>query len=158
MCDEFKDVPYVFVADDAFALHKNMLKPYKVIPSQQHRIFNYRLSRARRISENTFGILVQKFRIFRTTIIADVPLVESTINSCVCIHNWLKNKSRYINNGLVDKEIDGKLIPGSWRSVNSLQSLQPINRNPTNEAKQIRDNFAKYFNTVGSVPWQNNSS
>ena len=45
--------PYFFVGDDAFALKKFMMKPY-----HQHnltadkRVYNYRLSRARRISEN----------------------------------------------------------------------------------------------------------
>lgn len=154
---EFKNVPFVFVADDAFALHENMLKPYKVIPSQQHRVFNYRLSRARRIIENSFGILAQKFRIFRTTIIADLELVESITNCCVCIHNWLRVKNTtYIDKGLVDEDINGKLVPGSWRGSDSWRSLNPTNRNPTNESKQIRDSFAEYFNTGGAVYWQNN--
>lgn len=148
----------MFVADDAFALHENMLKPYKIIPSQLQRIFNYRLSRARRIIENTFGILAQKFRIFRTTIIADVTLVEKITNCSVCLHNWLRDKnSNYIYKGLVDRDINGKIIPGDWRNNNNnLRSLQPINRNPTVEAKKVRDSFAQYFNTVGSVEWQNN--
>ena len=49
--------PYVFVGDDAFALKKFMMKPY---PQQNltadKRVYNYRHSRARRISDNLFGI------------------------------------------------------------------------------------------------------
>ena len=55
----------MFVAGDAFALNENMLKPFigsKLTVNQG--IFNYRLSRARRIIENTFGILSSKWRIF----------------------------------------------------------------------------------------------
>lgn len=44
-----KAVPYLIVADDAFALKPNLLKPYSARElSGLQRIFNYRLSRARR--------------------------------------------------------------------------------------------------------------
>ncbi|KAJ8929905.1 hypothetical protein NQ314_017370 [Rhamnusium bicolor] len=60
----------VFVADDAFPLRTNLLKPYSRIRtlSQKKKIFNYRLSRARRIVENAFGILISRFRIFKRPI------------------------------------------------------------------------------------------
>ena len=49
--------PYVIVADDAFAL-----KPYSQVGLTKERcIFNYRLSRARRVVENAFGILANRF-------------------------------------------------------------------------------------------------
>lgn len=153
---DFKDVPHVFVADDAFELHENMLKPYKSIPTQQHLVFNYRLSRARRMIENCFGILSAKFRIFRTTINADLTLVESITQSCVCLHNWLRAKNTdYISTGLVDSEVDGKVIPGSWRDLEHVwQPLQTRNLNSTTAAKKIRDRFSQYFSNAGSVPWQ----
>ena len=52
-------LPYVIVADDAFPLKPHLMIPYSFLSlSKENRVFNYRLSRARRISENAFGILV----------------------------------------------------------------------------------------------------
>jgi hypothetical protein len=53
-----KLTPYVIVADDAFAMKLYLTKPfpYKNQPGP-NRLFNYRLPRARRIVENTFGMI-----------------------------------------------------------------------------------------------------
>ena len=69
-------LPFVFIGDDAFSLKRHMMKPY---PSTnmgiEKLIFNYRLSRARRIIENTFGIMASRFRVFYRPIIGDVEKV-----------------------------------------------------------------------------------
>lgn len=71
ICGQTKKTPYFLVGDAAFPLKTYMLRPFpgKYLPDSK-RVFNYRLSRARRVIENAFGILATKFRIFRRPIIA----------------------------------------------------------------------------------------
>lgn len=157
----FVNVPYVFVADDAFSLTENMLKPYGAAHlTKEERILNYRLSRARRMIENSFGILSSKWRIFRTTINADVEIVES-IGACVCLHNWLRSKQgqesfTYIAPDLVDRyDASGNLIVGSWRNEeNNFISLERSKGNLNRNGKDVRNAFKQYFNGEGSVDWQ----
>ena len=53
--------------------------------------FNYRLSRARRIIENTFGIAAARFRVFRCPIHARVEMVVNITKVVVALHNYLMN-------------------------------------------------------------------
>jgi hypothetical protein len=63
--------PHVIVDDEAFPLKTYLMRPYSGSQSKgdnEKRIFNYRLSRARRVAENAFGILSQKFQIYQRTL------------------------------------------------------------------------------------------
>jgi len=63
-------LPYIFVADDAFPLTSDLMKPFRQadLTSSEKRIYNYRVSRARRIVKKAFDILAMRFRIFHTNI------------------------------------------------------------------------------------------
>jgi hypothetical protein len=81
--------PFLFVGDEAFPLMKNMMRPYpgKFLPENQQ-IYNYRLSRARRVVENAFGIAASRFRILRGEIIAIPVKVQRITMAVVALHNF----------------------------------------------------------------------
>ncbi|XP_031334954.1 putative nuclease HARBI1 [Photinus pyralis] len=146
--DTALSVPYVIVADDAFPLSKRIIKPYPLRGlSVEKRIFNYRLSRARRTVENAFGILTNRFRILQNTINLSPEKAEILTLTCCILHNFLavRNK-KYIR---------------PENEINETCSLETISQQggfrASNEALLTRNKFCDYFNTVGSVEWQNKS-
>ena len=54
------ELPYFLPGDEIFPLLNWLVRPYsaKALTSEIRKIFNYQLSHARRVIENTFGILV----------------------------------------------------------------------------------------------------
>ncbi|XP_046389323.1 uncharacterized protein LOC124158179 [Ischnura elegans] len=154
-------VPHVIVADDAFPLQHNIMKPYPDRGlSLQKRNFNYRLSRARRTSENAFGILVNRFRILLNCINLSVEKVEIVTLACIVLHNFLRSKkdANYLPQGLVDRVMsDGRVIPGVWREGPILdgQLVRQGGNRHNNDARAIRDEFCEYFVTDGILPLGN---
>lgn len=156
-----------FVADDAFALTESMMKPYsKRHLNEKEKIFNYRLSRARRTIENAFGILAARWRIFWRPIAVNPTTADNIIVSAIC-HNFLKSvndeqlalKRTYCPLNFVDCEDEnGNLTPGGWRLAEK-SNMQTMRKGPPCRAAQKafrqRDTLAKYFLTAeDEVPWQ----
>ena len=77
--------PFVFVADKGFALQPFMLRhfPRRNDLNFHKSIFDYRLSRARQVIENTFGILASRFRIFRRSIIGKTGNIKNITKAAV---------------------------------------------------------------------------
>ena len=89
---------YVFLGDDAFALKSFMMKPF---PQQgltgERRVYNYRHSSAWRISENLFGILANRWRIFFTTINLEPKYDKDVILAALILHNTLIKSPNSVN-------------------------------------------------------------
>lgn len=166
-----KPVPYVIVADNAFALKENMMNPYSGQDSQilgsPQRIYNYRLSSARSRIENTFGILTCIFRIFRKPMMLQVEKARIVVECAVLLHNFLRrsrtSSNTYSPPGMVDSHIDEngvrKFVPGTWRSdmddLTSSFPLKGVARRSRTTPKEIRNEFASFYaSDAGRVPWQ----
>ena len=83
-----KEAQFVCVGDDAFLLTNYMMKPY---PENNltidNRIFNYCLSRARQISENTFGILANRWRVLHKLFSLQPKKVKIITCAILILHN-----------------------------------------------------------------------
>lgn len=141
--------PYVIIADDAFPLSNRIMKPY---PNRglthEQKIFNYRLSRARRMIESTFGILANRFRVLMNPINLTPQKVQIITLACIALHNFLATENWRSYTDINEEEIN-----------NTLQDieLQGGNRS-TVEALSVRENFKAYFNSAaGAVYWQNDA-
>lgn len=157
------------VADEAFPLKRYIMRPYPGCNlDNRQKIFNYRLSRARRTIENSFGILTSRWRIFRTTIIADVNMAEWIVCTALCLHNYLRilelaerpENATYCPINYIDTwDNNGNIIPGNWRQDNINVTLQSIGRMGANNATRqnitLRDSLADYlYSPEGAVSWQ----
>ncbi|KAJ8939215.1 hypothetical protein NQ314_011205 [Rhamnusium bicolor] len=93
-------LPFVLVVDEAFPLTKYMMRPYprRSILNNRKNLFNYRLSRARRLIESCFGILSSRWRIYRKPIIASESTIITIIQATTCLHNFLMNRENNIAN------------------------------------------------------------
>lgn len=158
-----ENVPFVLVADDAFALKPNIMKPYPGSGlSSSNRIFNYRLSRARRCIENAFGIMSARFRVLLSPILVDAAKTRKITLACCALHNFLitKNGNEYAPIAFVDQcTADGSIIEGSWRRQVPENSMPPLQsqgcRYICDSAKRVRQELQDYFMSVeGEVPWQ----
>ena len=84
---------YYLVGDEGFPLKEYLLGqfPRRLLRTRE-KVFNYRLSRARRIVECAFGVLSSKFRLLRTEIAVYVNRAEKLVKACCIIHNILIDK------------------------------------------------------------------
>uniref|UniRef100_A0A673IN56 Zgc:194221 n=1 Tax=Sinocyclocheilus rhinocerous TaxID=307959 RepID=A0A673IN56_9TELE len=144
-------MPHVFVADEAFPLRRHMMRPH---PGQnigrEKRLYNYRLSRARRMVECSFGILATQWRLYRRVLGVTPEMAEKAIKATCILHNLLR----------VDQAEDHPQAPSS-EPDSSARAMGDLHRmssnNSSREAITIREKFTQYFSsTEGAVPWQEN--
>jgi len=156
-----QDMPYFFLGDDAFALRTSFTKPYPDrAHSRSHRLYNYRISRGRRVVENAFGILASRWRCLLTTLQQSPVVVIKMVNAMLCLHNFFRMNFPAEGNRLIDRDNDNhQIVPGAWRlNANMHEVYRAVGGNyDKTTAKRQRETLRLYFtSTVGTVPWQDN--
>jgi len=134
-------LPFVIVADEAFALSDHFMRPYaRKNLNYKKKIFNYRLSRARRFIECTFGIFSNKWRIFHRPLNVSLDLAKSVVKASCILHNFVRVRDGFNSEHTMYvtgfDDIEEENAPFSWAG------------------NTVRDKFANYFAGPGAVPWQ----
>lgn len=133
--------------------------PGRSIDSADKRVYNYRLSRARRSVENAFGILVARWRCMRKPLHMTPKHAESVILACCVLHNYMRKKSvaTYTPPGFCDTvDTSGAIVDGSWRgeTLPNAPTANTNQRNSTIAAIDVRNKFINYFSKEGATEWQ----
>ena len=150
-------LPCVFVGDEAFALRPDFLKPF---PQKElnadRRTFNYRLSRARRVVENAFGILSARFRIFHSTINLKLDSIEKVVLATIALHNYLRRRTVTTHN-IINNDCND-MMPNNNSDENCMASLERGRdaRVASQIARNVRDKFMTYFTGEGAIAFQEN--
>lgn len=142
-------VPHYFIGDEAFPLGLNLMKPYAdKLSTDGEKVFNYRLSRARRVVECSFGMLANKFRILLTDMYLEPSKAISVVLAACSLHNFLQkvtNRSTSVSRREEETSDTRKLK--KWAPTDC--------HNPTKAAKKMRETLKEYFlSDAGSLSWQ----
>jgi hypothetical protein len=148
-------VAHCIVADEAFPLRSNVMRPFpgrkKNTLTDDEKLFNYRMSRPRLTSENTFGGTVQTFRIFHRKIYLNPDSTRDVVYATCVLHNYLTKVDTSFLQQMPDEEPLVNL--DEYEAVARI----PANtaRNPALDAVSCRNLFVEYFKSPqGIVPWQ----
>ncbi|XP_067939765.1 uncharacterized protein [Watersipora subatra] len=161
---ENPNMPFVLVGDEAFPLKNWLMRLYpgRSLDTFGKRIYNYRLSRARRTIENTFGIMVSRWRCLRRTLPMTAEHAQIVVLACCVLHNYMRTEccSSYTPPpGACDviDNVAGTIVDGTWRAegygILGDVALATA-RNPTLSATTTREHFTNYFSTAGALEWQ----
>ena len=156
--------PFVLLGDDAFGLKTYLMKPF---PQRglidEKLVYNYRHCRTRRISENLFGIISNRWRVLRAPISLPPESVKNVVMAILVLHNYLRQISShgtYCPPGLTDVKDSTGFTPGYWRedeeTSQTFFNLCPLQffGNTQANVKEVHNTFAHYFVNEVQVYWQ----
>lgn len=114
-----EEYPFVFVGDEAYPLLPCLMRPFpRRNLTNEKRIFNYRQSRARRIVECAFGIMIKKFKVLENKIVVGPEKATQIVKAICVLHNLIMTREQhcidiqeFINsqeqNEIIEQDISG---------------------------------------------------
>lgn len=132
--------PHCLVGDEAFSLSPFLMKPFPHRQAKQRarlQKYNYRLSRAYGVVENTFGILVQKWRLYQRPLEISVKSIKTVVMATCVVHNYLREKKsdeRYF-----------QFLDNPEEDTSAFEQLIRVPKRATRFAMQVRERFVDYF-------------
>ncbi|XP_063224895.1 uncharacterized protein LOC134542187 [Bacillus rossius redtenbacheri] len=141
-------VPHVFVGDEGFKLQTYLMRPFPrkaVVDNIEKRSYNKRHCRARRIVENAFGILTQKWRIFFRPIECNVDTAVHVVKAACCLHNFIRANTENVTTDELELTDDITNQP-----TNAFSATTPLKERSSDAAHAVRNHFVNYFNYLSS--------
>lgn len=135
-------LPYVIVADEAFGMMENLMRPYGGRSlTYAKKIFNYRLTLARRYVECTFGIMCNKWRILHRPLDVNIGFAEKIVKAICTLQNYVRMRDGYnYEDTLYTPPLENLASHYTGRAVR--------------QADNVRVHLTNYFINEGKVDWQ----
>ena len=141
-------LPFMFVADDAFPLRDNIMKPFSHRQlTREKEIFNNRLPRARNVVEASLGRIAQMWRILQRPMEVQPNIARDIVKAITVLHNFVILQEPERLSSCTDQSADN---PAGFQGpdVN-------VNSRATKSALNVRETLMRYFtSSVGSLPCQ----
>lgn len=142
-------VPPLVVGDSAFPLQPWLMKPYSnALLTPKQRYFNYRLSRARMVTEECYGQLKGRWRILLRKCESRTDVVRASTLACMVLHNICIERGETISKKL---NLTVNPITNQRRDRQQIQELLQMTscgkiRDSSHQANVIHDaNAEKLF-------------
>ena len=136
------NVPPLIVADSAFPLRGWLMKPYTdAILSPQQKYFNYRLSRARMVTEGAYGQLKGRWRVLLRKNESETDMVTLSTLACMVLHNICIDQGDSLSKKLdltFDPETLEKRDRDEIRELLQMTSCKKVNDTGAH-GRQVRD-------------------